>query len=113
MHATTVRVPVYHGHSEAVTVALEQEVSRAEALACLQGQEGLELVSVDDHARLPTPRMVATSSKVWVARVRLPYGEARSRWVQFFVVAHNLKKGAATNAVQILTKILAGNRCTK
>ncbi len=113
MHATTVRVPVYHGHSEAVTVELEQEVSRAQALACLQEQEGLELVSVDDHARLPTPRTVAASSKVWVTRVRLPYGEARSRWLQFFVIAHNLKKGAATNAVQILTRILAGERCAK
>ncbi len=113
VHATTVRVPVYYGHSEAVTVALEQEVTRAEALACLQGQEGLELVSEDDHARLPTPRTVAASSKVWVTRVRLPYGEERSRWVQFFVIANNLKKGAATNAVQILTKILEGNRCAK
>ena len=111
MYATTVRVPVYHGHSEAVTVELEQEVTRAEALACLQGQQGLQLVSSDDHATLPTPRKVADSSEVWVTRVRLPYGEARSRWLQFFVIANNLKKGAATNAVQILTRILEGKRC--
>lgn len=113
VHATTVRVPVYHGHSEAVTVELEQEVSRAEALNCLQEQEGLELVSADDHARLPTPRTVTASSQVWVTRVRLPYGEERSRRVQFFVIAHNLKKGAATNAVQILVRILAGKRWKK
>lgn len=111
IHATTVRVPVYHGHSEAVMVELEQEVTRAEALACLQEQEGLQLVSVDDHAELPTPRKVATSSQVWVTRVRLPYGEERSRWLQFFVIANNLKKGAATNAVQILTRVLEGEQC--
>lgn len=113
MHATTVRVPVYHGHSEAVTVELEQEVSRAEVLSCLQEQEGLKLVSADDHARLPTPRTVAASSQVWVTRVRLPYGKERSQRVQFFVIANNLKKGAATNAVQILTRILAGKRWKK
>ncbi len=111
VRATTVRVPVYHGHSEAVTVELEREVTRAEALACLWDQEGLELASADDHAQLPTPRRVAASSRVWVTRVRLPYGEERSRWVQCFIIANNLKKGAATNAVQILTKILAQRRC--
>lgn len=113
MHATTVRVPVYHGHSEAVTVELEQEVTRAEVLNCLQGQEGLKLIGEDDHARLPTPLTVAASSQVWVTRVRLPYGEERSRRVQFFVIANNLKKGAATNAVQILARILAGKRWKK
>ena len=111
MHATTVRVPVYHGHSEAVTVELSQEVTRAAALACLQEQEGLVLANVDDHAQLPTPRQVAASSQVWVTRVRLPYGEKRSRWLQFFVIANNLKKGAATNAVQILMRILESKRC--
>ena len=111
MHVTTARVPVYHGHSEAVTVELEQEVDRAEAVTCLQRQEGLKLVSVDDHAELPTPRKVASSSLVWVTRVRLPYGEERSRWLQFFVIADNLRKGAATNAVQILTRILERKRC--
>ena len=111
MQATTVRVPVYHGHSEAVTVELEQAITRAQALQCLQGQAGLEVVSADDHASLPTPRTVAASEKVWVTRVRLPYGEQRSRWLQFFVIANNLKKGAATNAVQILTQILARRQC--
>lgn len=111
IHATTVRVPVYHGHSEAVAVELEQEITRAQALQCLRAQEGLELVSADDHAQLPSPRTVAASEKVWVTRVRLPYGQERSRWLQFFVIANNLKKGAATNAVQILTQILQRRRC--
>ena len=109
MQATTVRVPIYHCHSEAVTVELEQEITRADALACLRNNKGLELVEVDDHAQLPTPRRVAASANVWVTRVRLPYGQTRSRGLQFFVIANNLKKGAATNAVQILSKTLEVN----
>lgn len=102
VHATTVRVPVYYGHSEAVTVKLKHAITREDALSCLQDQPGLTLVTTDDHASLPTPLTVCNSRSVWVSRVRLPYGQKSSCWLQFFVIANNLKKGAATNAVQIL-----------
>ena len=59
----------------------------------------------DDHAAFPTPRGIAGSQGVHVARVRLPIEKEKSEWLQFWVVADNLKKGAATNAVQILAAI--------
>ncbi|MEI6882818.1 MAG: aspartate-semialdehyde dehydrogenase, partial [Bacteroidota bacterium] len=61
----------------------------------------------DEYSSMPTPRLVAGKKDTFVSRVRLPYGQDRSRWVQFWNVADNLKKGAATNAVQILEYLVA------
>ena len=103
--ATTVRVPVYHCHSESVAVKLRDTVSRKEVVECMSQFAGVTMHLDDDHAKFPTPRGVAGSPGVHVARIRLPLGCERSQWVQFWVVADNLKKGAATNAVQILSAI--------
>jgi aspartate-semialdehyde dehydrogenase len=103
--ATTVRVPVYHCHSESVAVRLAKPASRQEVLDCLSRFQPLTVCLEDDHSKFPTPRGIAGSQGVHVARVRLPIDRERSDWVQMWVVADNLKKGAATNAVQILSAI--------
>lgn len=106
IQATCVRVPVLRGHGEAVAVKLGQEVERQAVQDCLATATGVELCRADDHALLPTPLQIAGSRKVYVSRVRLPYRQQRSFWVQFFILADNLMKGAATNAVQIATNHL-------
>jgi aspartate-semialdehyde dehydrogenase len=103
--ATTVRVPVYHCHCESVAVRLSRDVSRAELLDKMSAFAGLTVHAMDDHAAFPTPRTVAGDRSVHVARVRTPIDRGRSNWAQFWIVADNLKKGAATNAVQILESI--------
>ena len=103
--ATTVRVPVYHCHSESVAVKLSRKVSRKEAVEVMASFSGITMHKADDHAEFPTPRAVAGDRGVHVARVRTPIDLAVSEWLQFWVVADNLKKGAATNAVQILEAI--------
>jgi aspartate-semialdehyde dehydrogenase len=103
--ATTVRVPVYHCHSESIAVKLSKPVTRNEVVECMSRFNGLTVHLEDKHSEFPTPRGVAGSQGVHVARVRLPLGSDRSEWVQLWVVADNLKKGAATNAVQILSAI--------
>jgi aspartate-semialdehyde dehydrogenase len=103
--ATTVRVPVYHCHSESIAVKLSKPVSRADAIECMSQFSGLTMHLEDDHAKFPVPRGIAGSQGVHVSRVRLPLGCERSQWLQLWVVADNLKKGAATNAVQILSAI--------
>lgn len=103
--ATTVRVPVYHCHSEAVSVKLSKAVSRWEAIEAMTGFKGLTVHTEDAHAAFPTPRGIAGDQGVHVARVRTPIDAERSDWLQMWVVADNLKKGAATNAVQILEAI--------
>jgi aspartate-semialdehyde dehydrogenase len=94
---TCVRVPVDTGHSVEVMAELESELSVEEALRAMEGVRGL--VVARDPAEFPSPLEVAGRDEVFVGRVRadpdLP------RIVHFWVVADNLRKGAATNAVQI------------
>lgn len=104
--ATTARVPTFHCHCEAVTAELAETVSREQALHAMQDGQGLTVYGDDDHSKFPTPLTVAHDRGVHVCRVRLPYGEARSAFVQFWNVADNLRKGAATNAVQILQTLV-------
>lgn len=104
--ASTVRVPTFHCHGETVNVRLKRAITRAEAMDAFRSGEGLVLVDKDDHKALPTPRGTAGDRRVFVSRVRMAYGETTSHWLQFWNVADNLKKGAATNAVQILEMIL-------
>lgn len=112
--ATTVRVPTLIGHGEAVHVRLGRKVTRDIVRGVMMEGEGLRLVLWDDLKQLPTPRSVAGDREVSVARVRLPMGAQESSWVQFWCIADNLKKGAATNAVQILECLVAqgfAHRC--
>jgi aspartate-semialdehyde dehydrogenase len=103
--ASTVRVPTFHCHGEMVNARLTRSVTRTEVLNALRDAPGLVLNETDDHKAQPTPRAVTGDPRVFVSRVRLPYGQTSSPWVQFWNVADNLKKGAATNAVQILEKL--------
>jgi aspartate-semialdehyde dehydrogenase len=101
--ASTVRVPTFHCHGEAVTVQLGEAVTRQQAEDAIAEGEGINLVRENDHTEFPTPRSVTGDKQVHVSRVRLPVDSEKSDWVQFWNVADNLKKGAATNAVQILS----------
>jgi aspartate-semialdehyde dehydrogenase len=105
--ASTIRVPVFSCHSETLSVRLGKEVSRQELQAVFKHAKGIEFYEGDEYSSMPTPRLVAGKRETFVSRVRLPYGQERSRWVQFWNVADNLKKGAATNAVQILEYLVA------
>lgn len=104
--ATTVRVPVFNCHCEAICVKLTKEVQREDVMKVFSDMNGLVLYKTScEYPDLPTPLKVTGDQRVHVARVRLPLGQKRSHWVQFWNVADNLKKGAATNAVQILKSI--------
>jgi aspartate-semialdehyde dehydrogenase len=103
--ASTVRVPTFHTHGETVAVKLKRAVTRDEALTALESGRGLVVNRVDDHKAQPTARTVTGDGRVFVSRVRLPLGKTSSPWLQFWNIADNLKKGAATNAVQILEAI--------
>ncbi len=97
--ATVVRIPVVGGHAEAVNVELEKDFSLSAIKALLQNTEGV--VIQDDPANnvYPMPRFAEGRDEVFVGRIRrdvsVPYG------LDMWIVADNLRKGAATNAVQI------------
>jgi aspartate-semialdehyde dehydrogenase len=93
--ATTVRVPVFYGHSEAISVKLNSPLEPESAMELLRKAKGVVLV----EEGYPTPINVAGRDEVFVGRIRkdLVFEPGLSMWV----VADNIRKGAATNAVQI------------
>ncbi len=96
LSATAVRVPVMNAHSEAVTIETEKPFSVNQAVQCLKNKPGL--VVLED--RWITPKEVSGRDQVFVSRIRqdLAFGEYG---LSFWIVADNLRKGAALNAVQI------------
>jgi aspartate-semialdehyde dehydrogenase len=101
--ATCVRVPVRVGHSISATVDLERALSREQVLEALRAVPN---VHVHDDGHDPLPRDVAGSDAVRVGHVRIDPDDARV--VHLWIVADNLRKGAATNAVQIAERLLTG-----
>jgi aspartate-semialdehyde dehydrogenase len=100
INATAVRVPVFFGHSLAVHAAFERSISRADALAAFQAGKGLSLIDPDSSTEYPTPAAMASApDKVYVGRVR---GDlTRDRGLNFWLVADNVRKCAAHNAVSV------------
>ncbi len=96
---TCVRVPVYTGHSVALTVELERPVELDAARAALASAAGVELVEV------PTPLEAAGRDAVLVGRVRVDHTVEAG--LSLFVSGDNLRKGAALNAIQIAEELLA------
>lgn len=97
--ATTVRVPVIGGHSESVNVEFENEYDLGELRALLEKAPGV--VVIDDVANLkyPTPLHAHDKDEVFVGRMRRD--ETQPKTLNMWIVSDNLRKGAATNAVQI------------
>ncbi len=97
--ATTVRVPVMVGHSEAINVELERPLSAHQARELLQDSPGIAVVDSPADSAYPLARQAAGTDPVYVGRIRedpsVPHG------LNLWVVADNLRKGAALNTVQI------------
>ena len=103
---TTVRIPVYGGHGESVNVELKSDYDIEEVRALLAGSPGI-VMQDDPSARLyPMPMTSYERDEVFVGRLRPDYWHPRT--LNLWVVADNLRKGAATNAVQI-AELLVGN----
>jgi aspartate-semialdehyde dehydrogenase len=97
--ATTVRIPVIGGHSEAVNVEFENEFDLAEVRSLLCKAPGVVLVDEPATQRYPMPKDAHERDEVFVGRLRRD--ETQPKTLNMWVVSDNLRKGAATNAVQI------------
>ena len=105
--ATCVRVPVYHGHSESINVETERPFDLPEVFRLFGKTEGL-IVSDDPKNNVyPMPIDAAGTDPVYVGRIRRDFSVENG--LNFWCVADNIRKGAATNAVQILEKLLGRN----
>jgi aspartate-semialdehyde dehydrogenase len=100
VNATAVRVPVFFGHSLAVHAAFGAPFSVAEAAAVLQRGTGISLIAADSSTEYPTPATLAMApDKVYVGRIRAD--STRDSALNFWVVADNVRKCAAHNAVSV------------
>lgn len=106
VHATCVRVPVLRCHSESVNVQFSAPVSLEQARAALHSAPGITVLDDPAEKTYPMPAMLEGTDDTYVGRLRVdptvPHGLA------FWVVADQLRKGAALNAVQIAELLLAG-----
>ena len=97
--ATTVRIPVMGGHSESVNVEFEKDLTLEEVYRILEETEGVLVVDDVKNLKYPMPMDAHNKDEVLVGRVR--WDETQPKTINMWIVADNLRKGAATNAVQI------------
>lgn len=104
--ATTVRVPVFRGHSEAVNIETERKLTVQEVREILSRAPGVRLWDDPAEKHYPMPILAAGGDETWVGRIR--EDTSVDNGLNLWIVADNLRKGAALNAVQI-AEILAQN----
>lgn len=105
--ATTVRIPVMGGHSESVNVEFENEFDLKEVFDILKKAPGVLVVDDLANQLYPMPKDAHEKDEVFVGRIRRD--ETQPNTLNMWVVSDNLRKGAATNAVQIAEYLVANN----
>ena len=103
--ATCVRVPVFYGHSEAVNIETEVKLTPAKARAILAQAPGVQVYDNPGQKMYPMPLDAAGEDAVFVGRIREDASIANG--LNMWIVADNIRKGAALNAVQIAEALLA------
>ena len=102
--ATVARVPVVGGHSESVNVEFHKEFDLEEARQIIADTEGVVLMDEPAQNRYPMPIVSEGRDEVFVGRVRRDPSQPKT--LNLWVVADNLRKGAATNAIQIMERLI-------
>jgi len=105
--ATAVRVPIVGGHSEAVNIEFEKEFELSEIRSILQKTDGVVVQDNLDAFSYPMPLFAQGKDDVFVGRIRRDESQANS--LNMWIVADNLRKGAATNTIQIAEYLVAHN----
>lgn len=103
--ATCIRVPVANGHSESVTLEFAQPVSPAEIREVLRHTPGVVVQDDVENHHFPAPRNISGQDPVYVGRIREDVSHPNG--ANLWIVADNLRKGAALNAVQIAESLIA------
>ena len=97
--ATAVRVPVVRGHSESVNITFSEEFNLDEVKSILEQTEGLVVVDNIEKKEYPMPIKTQKKCEVFVGRIRRDF--TLEKTLNIWIVADNLRKGAATNTIQI------------
>jgi len=108
VNPTCVRVPVFYGHAEAVHIETREPISVSYARALLNAATGIEVVDAHEPGGYPTPvSEAAGNDPVYVGRIRADISHPRG--MNLWVVADNVRKGAALNSVQIAEVLLSSH----
>jgi aspartate-semialdehyde dehydrogenase len=99
-----VRVPVFNGHSEAVNVEFEKPLSAAEAREILRKAPGIIIIDDPDELAYPMPALLEGRDEVFIGRIRADHSVENG--LNMWVVADNIRKGAATNSIQIAETLI-------
>ena len=102
--ATTVRVPVFNSHSESINVEFEKDFDLDELIQILRNAPGVIVVDDEKHIQYPLATQASGHDEVYVGRIRRD--ESVDSGVNLWVVADNIRKGAASNAIQIVEKMI-------
>ncbi len=102
--ATCVRVPVFRAHSESVNVEFEKEISVEEAREAIKAWPGLELIDEPAEGKYPMPLFAEGKDPTYVGRIRKDTSNPNT--LDMWVVADNIRKGAALNSVQTALKAI-------
>ena len=105
--ATAVRIPVVGGHSEAVNVEFENDFDVTEVRKILHNTPGIKVQDNTDTFTYPMPMYAEGKDEVFVGRIRRD--ESQPNTLNMWIVADNLRKGAATNTIQIAEYLVAKN----
>ena len=102
--ATTVRVPVFDSHSESVNVEFEKPFDLEELKDILRNYPGIVVIDNPENNEYPLAKDAAGKDEVFVGRIRRDFSVENG--INMWVVADNIRKGAATNTVQIAEKLV-------
>jgi aspartate-semialdehyde dehydrogenase len=102
--ATAVRVPVKGGHSESVNVEFEGPFEISDVRAILESAPGIQVCDDPENSVYPMPLLAHNKDEVLVGRIRRDNSQVNS--LNLFIVADNLRKGAATNTIQIMEHLI-------
>jgi aspartate-semialdehyde dehydrogenase len=102
--ATCVRVPVFNGHSESLTIQFEKELDIKKVREILEKSPGIKVIDKPEKSLYPVPVFVSGKDEVFVGRIRK--NTCLENAVDLWVVADNIRKGAALNAIQIAEKMI-------
>ena len=105
--STTVRIPVMGGHSESVNVEFESDFNLEDVRSLLSTAPGVVVVDDPANAQYPMPKDAHERDEVFVGRLRRD--ESQPNTLNMWIVSDNLRKGAATNAVQIAEYLVERN----
>ncbi|NLL56169.1 MAG: aspartate-semialdehyde dehydrogenase [Clostridiales bacterium] len=106
--ATTVRVPVVHGHSESINIEFEKPCTLEGIKEALANTKGIVVIDDIQNCKYPMPIYAEDKDEVFVGRIRLD--DTIESGCNIWVVADNIRKGAATNAVQIVEYLISQDK---